>query len=69
VIRFDLAVVLGKQGGAREGAGRPKKGAIKNQPDNVSLKYGTADHWIARLDRDGHGELAAKEGRNKKSSF
>jgi hypothetical protein len=31
-----------------------------NQACNTSLKYGTADYWLARLERDDHAELAAK---------
>jgi hypothetical protein len=45
------AVALGKHG-------RPKKG--EGKACNTSFKYGTAAHWLARLDRDGFDELAAK---------
>ena len=38
--------------------GRPKKGEEKGC--NATLKRGTAAHWLARLDRDGFAELAAK---------
>jgi hypothetical protein len=48
---LDQAVKLGKQG-------RPKKGEEKGC--NTTLKRGTAAHWLARLDRDGLTELAAK---------
>jgi hypothetical protein len=56
---------LADHGGARAGAGRPKKGESRepgNQVDNVNLnKGGNARAYIlARLDRDGHAELAAK---------
>ena len=39
-------VVLGKQGGDR------RSGAVRGQPCATRLKYGTAAHWLARLDRD-----------------
>jgi len=53
---------LGKHGGKRPGAGRPRKGETreKNQPHRVSLKsqYGnSADYICARLERDGHLRL------------
>jgi hypothetical protein len=42
---------LGQHGGRR----------IKGQQGcNATLKRGTAAHWLARLDRDGFTELAAK---------
>jgi hypothetical protein len=47
-----LRDVLGKRG--QYGKGRPKDLALQG------LKYGTKAHWLARLDRDGHAELAAK---------
>jgi hypothetical protein len=50
-IPYQHAVELGKRG-------RPKKGEEKGC--NATLKRGTAAHWLARLDRDGHTELAAK---------
>jgi hypothetical protein len=49
---LDQAVKLGKQG-------RPKKGEEKDCND-TRIKYGTAAHWLARLDREGLKELAAK---------
>jgi hypothetical protein len=67
-IPYERAIELGKQGGARPGAGRPKKGGRlepkeENQGDNITLnsKRGTSRAYIlARLDRDGHAGLAAK---------
>jgi hypothetical protein len=40
--------------GAREGAGRPKVGEVRepqagNQPCNTSMKYGSASYWLVRL--------------------
>ena len=32
----------------------------KDQDRNARLKFGTADYWLTRLDRDGLDELAAK---------
>jgi hypothetical protein len=64
-----LGRVLGKHGGAREGAGRPKAGEVRepeNQADIIRLnkrkrQYGTSrQDTIDRLDRDGHAELAVK---------
>jgi hypothetical protein len=49
---FHRAVALGQHGGDRR--------SQKDQGCNATLKRGTAAHWIARLDRDGHAELAAK---------
>lgn len=43
-----IGEVLGKQG-------HPSEGSI---PCNT--RYGTAKHWLLRLERDGHSELAAK---------
>jgi hypothetical protein len=48
-VSLDQAVTLGQRG-------RPKKGEEKGC--NATLKRGTAAHWLARLDRDGHAELA-----------
>jgi hypothetical protein len=50
-VALDQAITLGKWG-------RPKKGEEK--PCNTSFKYGTRDHWLLRLERDGHVDLAAK---------
>jgi hypothetical protein len=51
-IALDRAITLGKQG-------RPKKGEEK--PTNGRIKYGGNPAYIlARLDRDGHDDLAAK---------
>jgi transposase len=50
-VSLDQAIKLGKRG-------RPKKGEEKGC--NATLKRGTAAHWLARLDRDGHAELAAQ---------
>src|SRR5262245_41534564 len=50
---------LGKHGGARKGAGRPKKGEQKNQSDkkddavNLNLRGNSVDYIIARLQREG----------------
>ena len=41
------AVQLGKHGGDRR-----SEQARVDQACNASLKYGTAEHWLARLDRD-----------------
>jgi hypothetical protein len=64
-VGIDQAAVLGRHGGAREGAGRPKAGETRepkagNQGDNITLNNrGTSrDYLLARLDRD-HPELAA----------
>lgn len=51
-IPYQRAVELGKRG-------RPKKG-----DENLAmqgLKYGTRDHWLLRLDRDGHAALSPKK--------
>jgi phage N-6-adenine-methyltransferase len=66
-------ITLGRHGGARRGAGRPKaviqdcdeKSTILkfNQDYRTSstiLKSGTASYWIARLDRDGRRKLASQ---------
>jgi hypothetical protein len=46
---LDHAIVLGKRG-------RPRKGEkVVSQP----FQRGTAEHWLARLDRDGRHELAS----------
>jgi hypothetical protein len=42
---------LGQHGGKRT---KGERGC------NTTLKRGTAAHWLARLDRDGFAELAAK---------
>jgi hypothetical protein len=59
---LDQAVKLGRRG-------RPKwiEQVGSEKPCNTRLKYGTADYWLARLDRDGLEELAAKV-RSKKLS-
>lgn len=43
-VGFDQAIVLGEHGGVRRGE--------KFQDCNTSLKYGTREHWIRRLNRD-----------------
>jgi hypothetical protein len=59
-------VEIGKHGGAREGAGRPKKGesrGAENQDANGNLKKlgsNARAYILARLDPDGYIELAAK---------
>lgn len=50
-IAYDWAQKLGKQG-------RPKKG--KENLAIQGLKYGTRAHWLVRLDREGHADLATK---------
>ena len=60
-VPFAEAVQLGKRGGVRPGAGRPKKGEqreVGNQPCDARLKYGTAPYFLARIHRD-HPEIAA----------
>jgi hypothetical protein len=47
--------------------GRPKKGEGKGCNATL-IKRGTAAHWLARLDRDGHAELAAKVRAGKMSA-
>ena len=56
-------------GGARAGAGRPRKGEDEgnNQPCSTSLisdspRYGTADHWRARLARDAKDTIDPETG-------
>jgi hypothetical protein len=56
---LDQAVKLG-------GRGRPKEGEEKGC--TTTFKRGTADHWLARLDRDGPNELAAKVRRREMST-
>ena len=53
-IPFDQAVTLGKHGGDR------KSEKAKDQGDNVTLKErgNSRAYILARLDRDGHAELA-----------
>jgi len=65
----DPAPPLGKHGGARVGAGRPKRGEKREQKiqggrqnNESTLKSGeknTKTHWLRRLDRD-HPGLAAR---------
>lgn len=52
-IAFDQAVTLGKRG-------RPKKGKEKVGNTNISKGGSTRAYILARLDRDGHAELAAR---------
>jgi hypothetical protein len=54
-VPFDEAAKLGGHGGDR----RSEK-ARAVQAGRSSLKWNTKAHWLARLDRDGHAELAAK---------
>ena len=53
-VPFAEAVQLGKRGGARPGAGRPKKGEqreVGNQVDNINLNKGgtSAAYLLARI--------------------
>ena len=43
--------------GWRATGGDRRSEAAKDQACNASLKYGTAAHWLACLDRDGFGDL------------
>ena len=45
---------------AAHGGDRRSEKARADQACNTRLKYGTRAYWLARLDRDGHTELAAK---------
>ena len=40
--------------------GRPKKAEQEDKPCNTSIRYGTAEHWIARLKRDQRLDLLAR---------
>jgi hypothetical protein len=54
-VPLKIAVKLGKRG-------RPKKGQEKGGDSTFfeGVTKNTKAHWLARLDRDGHDELAAK---------
>jgi len=45
-----------------------KPGRPWNKPCNTKFKYGTAGHWLARLDRDGFTDLAAQVRAGTKSA-
>jgi Arc/MetJ-type ribon-helix-helix transcriptional regulator len=67
-IPYARAMELGKHGGPREGAGRPKKGEEQETKNQVANRHSKTSELsstsrvriLARLDRDGHAELAAK---------
>jgi hypothetical protein len=40
--------------------GRPKKPCNNEHVARFPASYGSAGHWLARLVRDGHAELAAR---------
>jgi len=68
-VSLDEMVVLGKHGGTRESAGRPKAGQSRsavpenpeNQPCDTRLKYGTAGSALDRRMAH-HGDDHQKRG-------
>ena len=54
-IPFLVAVALGQHGGDQR-----SEQARRDQPCTTRQKYGTADYWLARFDREGMSELTAQ---------
>ena len=71
----DLDRPLGKHGGLRPGAGRPKKGEIRErkiQSDNAGgrvTRGNSVDYIIRRLRRDGYNDLVEAIATRKLSAF